>query len=64
MNGKIYLIHSDHQLLALEEQPYTNEDLLQTLLEDYPDLLAGDQIDPTTPRRWLLVTREWAFLVR
>ena len=58
MTGKIYLIQSDNQLLALEEQPYANEDMLQTLLEQYPDLLAGDQIDPATPRRWLLVARE------
>ncbi|HEY9749597.1 MAG TPA: hypothetical protein V6C63_13015, partial [Allocoleopsis sp.] len=34
------------------------EDLLQTLLTDYPDLLAGDQIDSVHPRRWLLVSRE------
>lgn len=58
MTGKIYLIQPGNQLLALEEQPYANEDLLQTLLEQYPDLLAGDQIDPSTPRRWLLVARE------
>ncbi len=58
MTGKVYLIQSDNQLLALEEQPYANEDMLQTLLEQYPDLLAGDQIDPATPRRWLLVARE------
>jgi len=27
--------------------PYANEDLLQRLLADYPDLLAGDQMDKT-----------------
>jgi len=40
--------------------PYANEDLLQRLLADYPDLLAGDQMDKTVPRRWLLVSREVA----
>lgn len=28
------------------------------MLEDYPSLLAGDQIDREYPRRWLLVSRE------
>jgi hypothetical protein len=43
----------------MTEQPYTSEDLLQTLVEKYPDLLAGDQINESAPRRWLLVSREF-----
>ncbi|MHB1458841.1 MAG: hypothetical protein ACYC0V_18170, partial [Armatimonadota bacterium] len=35
-----------------------SENLLQTLLAKYPNLLAGDQIDSKTPRKWLLITRE------
>jgi hypothetical protein len=31
---------------------------LQDLLEKSPELLAGDQIDPEVPRRWLLIKRE------
>jgi hypothetical protein len=31
---------------------------LQDLLEQSPDLLAGEQIDPEHPRRWLLIKRE------
>ncbi len=42
----------------MKEQEYASEDLLQKLLADYPNLLAGDQIDATEPRRWLLVSRE------
>lgn len=42
----------------MSEQEYASEELLQKLLADYPNLLAGDQIDPTQPRRWLLVSRE------
>ncbi|GIV97225.1 MAG: hypothetical protein KatS3mg057_1882 [Herpetosiphonaceae bacterium] len=34
------------------------EDLLQELLAQYPNLLAGDQIDSVNPRRWLLISRE------
>jgi hypothetical protein len=44
----------------MEEAPYDSEALLQKLLADHPDLLAGDQIDAEEPRRWLLVTREMA----
>ncbi|HEY0069812.1 MAG TPA: hypothetical protein VGE04_07580 [Chloroflexia bacterium] len=39
-------------------QLYTSEDDLQTLLARHPSLLAGDQMSPGSPRRWLLVARE------
>jgi hypothetical protein len=58
--GRIYLLKEDSKLLAMEEAPYDSESLLQKLLADHPDLLAGDQIDAEEPRRWLLVTREMA----
>ena len=58
MSGRIYLLEENGTLQSLSEQPYASEDLLQTLLEDYPDLLAGEQIDEAAPRRWLLVSRE------
>ncbi len=45
-------------LVEMTEQPYGTEELLQKLLADYPNLLAGDQIDRDVPRRWLLVSRE------
>ncbi|WP_433968334.1 hypothetical protein [Tunturiibacter gelidiferens] len=32
----------------------------QRLLEQYPELLSGDLIDPEEPRQWVLVTREIA----
>lgn len=44
----------------MEEATYDSESLLQKLLADHPDLLAGDQINVEEPRRWLLVTREMA----
>ena len=58
MVSKIYLIEQNGALQALEERPYPQEERLQTLLADYPDLLAGDQMHDTDPRRWLLVSRE------
>ena len=60
MAGRIYLLKEDSTLLAMEEATYDSESLLQKLLADHPDLLAGDQIDVEEPRRWLLVTREMA----
>ena len=45
-------------LVRLSKQPYDSEDLLQGLLEDHPDLLAGEQMSPADPRRWVLVARE------
>ena len=57
-SGRIYLLEENGTLQSLSKKPYASEDLLQTLLEDYPDLLAGEQIDEAAPRRWLLVSRE------
>lgn len=58
MNGGIYLIQDDGHLVEMTGQRYDSEDLLQGLLAEYPSLLAGDQIDPAAPRRWLLISRE------
>ncbi|MEO0375199.1 MAG: hypothetical protein AAF329_11370 [Cyanobacteria bacterium P01_A01_bin.17] len=54
----IFSIQADNQLVEMTEAPYLSEDAFQSLLEDYPSLLAGDQIDSASPRRWLLVKRE------
>jgi len=51
-------ILQDDDLIEATEMQYDSEGLLQQLLTTYPNLLAGDQIDPTVPRRWLLVSRE------
>jgi hypothetical protein len=51
MAGNVYLIQSDKSLQAMTEQPYQSEDALQELLESYPELLAGDQMDTSDPLR-------------
>lgn len=56
MSG-VFLIHNDG-LVQMNEQSYDSEDLLQELLATYPSLLAGEQMDSRSPRRWLLVRRE------
>lgn len=58
MSGGIYLIQDDEQLVEMVEQAYDSEEQLQELLEAYPNLLAGDRIDASVPRQWLLVERE------
>ena len=57
-DAAIFLLQEGHSLIELKQQPYDSEDLLQELLERYPRLLAGDQVNPSSPRRWLLVSRE------
>ncbi len=58
MSG-IFLLQGD-KLVEMREHEYASEDLLQKLLADYPNLLAGDLIDHDVPRRWLLIRREFA----
>lgn len=58
MSGGIFLIQSNGELVEMREQAYDSEDVLQELLATYPNLLSGDQINPSSPRKWLLVTRE------
>jgi hypothetical protein len=63
MPGGIFLLDPAGELTEMAETaslfPVNRAELdLQQLLARHPDLLAGDQIDSGTPRRWLLVSRE------
>jgi hypothetical protein len=58
LEGAIFLLQEDESLVELREQAYDSEALLQSLLANYPSLLAGDQVNRSDPRRWLLVRRE------
>lgn len=60
MSGKIYLLGEGPALHPLGETQYEAEAVLQKLLAEYPDLLAGEQVNPSDPRRWLLISREVA----
>ena len=55
---RIYLVEDNGDLRTMPENHYDTEDMLQGLLEKYPDLLAGDQMNRSAPRRWVLITRE------
>lgn len=42
----------------MNQTEYISEAHLQELLENYPNLLVGSQIDEREPRKWVLVSRE------
>jgi hypothetical protein len=56
MSDGIFLLRGD-ELVEMRQRPYDSEDVLQTLLEKYPNLLAGEQMGGVA-LRWLLVKRE------
>lgn len=58
MTRGIYLLNPDGRLIEMIEREYDSEGLLQGLLAEHPDLLAGGQINEESPRRWLLIARE------
>lgn len=57
MSDTIFLRRGD-ALTALRRAEFDSEDALQAMLARYPDLLAGEQMNPDDPRRWLLIARE------
>jgi hypothetical protein len=58
MTDGIFLIQPDGKLIEMNSAPYDSEDFLQQLLATHPSLIAGSQVDPQSPRRWLFVSRE------
>ena len=58
MAGKIFNLQDDGRLVEMHQEGFVAEEDFQLLLEQYPDLLAGDQIHSDDPRRWLLIKRE------
>jgi hypothetical protein len=59
-NDAIFLISEAGELQRVDYQLYASEDILQELVAKHPEVLAGDQIDPDAPPRWLLLGREAA----
>lgn len=57
MDGGIYL-EQDGELVEMTEHAYPKEDVLQERLAEFPRLLAGDQMNPESPRDWALIARE------
>lgn len=57
-NSGVFLLQGEDSLLPMEPAHFATEDDFQRLLSRFPELLVGDQIDPWSPRRWVLVRRE------
>lgn len=59
MAEKIYIRNvASGELEPLEERPFDTEGLLQELIGQHPELLAGEQMRPDDPLRWILIRRE------
>jgi hypothetical protein len=58
MRDAIYLINERNEAVQMTPAAYAKEEEFQDILERFPELLAGEQVDREFPRRWLLVARE------
>ena len=58
MGALIYTRAEQGRLETLEEERFSTENELQALIAEHPELLAGEQIRPGNPLRWILITRE------
>ena len=58
MADKIYTLDPKDGLKPWEEKPFSAESQIQELIADHPELLAGEQIEPEDPLRWILIRRE------
>ena len=54
----IFLLAGEGRLERIPHRRYDTEDLLQGLIDRYPELLVGEQIDRDRPPRWMMVSRE------
>ena len=52
MKEKIFMIDDDGVHPMVEEE-YEKEIKFQNMIEDYPELLAGELINPENPRLWI-----------
>ena len=55
MAEKIYIRNAGGALEPVTEQPFETEAILEGLVAQYPELLAGEQMRPDDPLRWILI---------
>jgi hypothetical protein len=60
MSSGIFVLQKDGTLVEMNQQEFDSEDVLQILLERYPNLLSGSLIDEINPRKWILISREFS----
>ena len=53
MSGSIFVLDKNNTITELKATQYSSEDIFQELIEKYPNILAGDQITPDNPRKWM-----------
>lgn len=58
MSGSIFVVDDKNRISELKESKFQSEDIFQELIERYPNILAGDQITPENPRKWIFISRE------
>ena len=58
MSDGIFIVKDDGTLVPMRPSPFESEAVLQQLLASHPSLLVGEAVNPTNPRRWLLIARE------
>lgn len=59
MKEQIFVLKKNQKLVELNESEFISENQFQELLENYPNLISGSQIDPDNPRKWILISREF-----
>ena len=59
MEEQIFILNNNQSLVELNEREFVTEKQFQELLENYPKLISGSQINPDNPRKWLLISREF-----
>jgi len=58
MASGVFVLKDKDNLVPMEAAQFALEADFQSLLAKFPQLLPGDQIDPSSPRKWILVRRE------
>lgn len=64
MSDTIYLLDEGPEPVEMRAALFDSEDDLQDIVARHPALLAGTQMTPGDPRRWLLVQREMGVPIR
>ncbi len=59
MDEQIFILDKNKSLIELNEKEFISEKQFQELLEKYPKLIPGSQINPRNPRKWILISREF-----
>lgn len=58
MAGSIFVLDNSNNLNEMREAKFDNEVIFQELIEKYPSILAGEQINPDNPCNWIFISRE------